>query len=109
MPGADKNSEHWPAEARFAAIVETATLSETEMAEYCRKKGLYPEQLTQWKQAFLRVSSPDNKAALRQNQKEVKQLKRELVRKEKTLAEATAMLVLRKRLRDYYGETDEDD
>ncbi|WJY16285.1 hypothetical protein PCO82_06395 [Pectobacteriaceae bacterium CE90] len=25
MPGADKNSEQWPAEARFAAIVETAT------------------------------------------------------------------------------------
>ncbi|GAB7217022.1 hypothetical protein OS42_36350 [Dickeya oryzae] len=36
--GAEKNSEQWPAEARFAVIVETATLSETEIAEYCRKK-----------------------------------------------------------------------
>ena len=88
VPGADKNSEQWPAEARFAAIVETATLSETEVAEYCRKKGLYPEQLVQWKQCFLQVSSPGDKAALKQSQKENKQLKRELARKEKVLAEA---------------------
>lgn len=55
-------------------------LSETECAQYCRKKGLYPEQISQWKQAFLQVSSPNDKAALRQSQKEVKQLKRELMR-----------------------------
>lgn len=42
VPGADKSSEQWPADARFAVIVETATLSETEVAENCRKKGLYP-------------------------------------------------------------------
>ncbi|WP_416260211.1 hypothetical protein [Gibbsiella quercinecans] len=35
--------------------------------------------------------------------------KRELVRKEKAQAEAAAILVLRKRLQDYYGETDGDD
>lgn len=94
---------------RLAVIIETATLSETELAQYCRKKGLYPEQISQWKQGFLQVSSPNDKAALKQSQKEVKQLKRELVRKEKALAEAAAILVLRKQLRDFYGETDEDD
>ncbi|WJV54334.1 transposase [Prodigiosinella aquatilis] len=109
VPGADKNGEQWSAEARFATIVETATLSEAEVAEYCRKKGLYPEQLTQWKQAFLQTSAPDDKAALKQSQKENKQLKRELARKEKALAEAAAILVLRKKLRDYYGETDGED
>ncbi|ACT07404.1 transposase IS3/IS911 family protein [Dickeya chrysanthemi Ech1591] len=109
VPGAEKNSEQWPAEARFAVIVETATLSETEIAEYCRKKGLYPAQITQWRQAFLQIPSTDDKAALKQSQKENKQLKKELQRKEKALAEAAAILVLRKKLRDYYGETDEDD
>ncbi|HAU3362260.1 TPA: transposase [Salmonella enterica subsp. salamae] len=109
VPGADKNSEQWPAEARFAVIVETATLSETEIAEYCRKKGLYPEQIMRWKQAFLQAPAPDDKAALKQVQKENKQLKKELLRKEKALAEAAAILVLRKKLRDYYGEADEDD
>ncbi|GAB7198704.1 hypothetical protein OS12_01450 [Dickeya oryzae] len=57
----------------------------------------------------MQVSSPGDKAALKQSQKEIKQLKRELARKEKALAEAAAILVLRKQLRDYYGVTDEDD
>ena len=109
VPGADKTTDQWSAEARFAAIVETATFSEAEVAEYCRKKGLYPEQLIQWKQGFLQVSVPVDKAALKQSQKEIKQLKKERVRKEKALAEAAAILVLRKKLRDYYGETDGDD
>lgn len=47
VPGADKNSQPWPAEARLAVIVETATLSETEISEYYRKKGLYPAQIIQ--------------------------------------------------------------
>lgn len=109
MPGAEKNSEQWLAEARLAVIVETATLSETDIAEYCRKKELYPAQIAQWKQAFLQAPSGDDKAALKQSQKENKQLKKELLRKEKALAEAAAILVLRKKLRDDYGETDEDD
>lgn len=109
MPGADKTTDQWSADVRLAVIIETATLSEAELAQYCRKKGLYPEQISQWKQGFLQVSSPNDKVALKQIQKENKQLKRELIRKEKALAEAAAILVLRKQLRDYYGETDEDD
>lgn len=33
VPGNRKNSEQWSAEARFVAIVETATLIEAEIAE----------------------------------------------------------------------------
>lgn len=111
VPGShQKNSEQWSAEARFAVIVETATLSQAEVAEYCRQKGLYPEQITQWKQAFLQAPpAVDDKAALKQSQKRIKQLEKELTRKEKALAEAAAILVLRKKLRDLYGETDGDD
>ena len=78
MSEAEKATNPWSAEVRFAAIVETATLSEAEVVEYCRKKGFYSEQLLQWEQGFLQISYPDNKAALRQCQKENKQLKKEL-------------------------------
>ena len=30
------------AEAKFAVVLETAALSEIELSEYCRRKGLYP-------------------------------------------------------------------
>ncbi|TCL02082.1 transposase [Sodalis ligni] len=45
VPDADKNLEQSPAQARLAVIIETATLSETKLSEYCRRKGLYPEQI----------------------------------------------------------------
>lgn len=58
---------------------------------------------------FLQTAAPEDKAALKQSQKEIKQLKKALIRKKKALAEAAAILVLRKKLTDYYGETDEAD
>nr|NMN90399.1 transposase [Brenneria salicis ATCC 15712 = DSM 30166]NMN91284.1 transposase [Brenneria salicis ATCC 15712 = DSM 30166]NMN92501.1 transposase [Brenneria salicis ATCC 15712 = DSM 30166]RLM27115.1 transcriptional regulator [Brenneria salicis ATCC 15712 = DSM 30166] len=109
VPGANKTTEQWSTEARFAVIVETATLSQTELGEYCRRKGLYPEQIAQWKQDFLQTPQPDTRQSQKQAQKEIKGLKRELARKEKALAEAAALLVLRKKLNGYYGIADEDD
>ncbi|QHQ25100.1 hypothetical protein [Pectobacterium parvum] len=50
MPGADNTTDQWSAEAQLAVIIETATFSEAELAHYCRQKGLYPEQIGQWKQ-----------------------------------------------------------
>ena len=46
-------SDKWSSEEKFAAILETSTLSEVELSEYCRVKGLYPEQIKAWKQAFI--------------------------------------------------------
>lgn len=54
-------------------------------------------------------ASVTDRQALKQSQKENKQLKRELVRKQKALAEAAAILIRRKRLQDYYGEADGED
>lgn len=44
----------------------------------------------------------------RQDQKRIKQLERELRRKDKALTETAALLVLRKKLNDYWGVDDED-
>ena len=46
MPDSDNTPEGWTSKDKFAAVMETATLSEAEIAEYCRQRGLYPEQLT---------------------------------------------------------------
>ncbi len=53
----DKTPVHWSSEEKFAVVVETAALSEVELSEYCRKKGLYPEQVSAWKEACLRAHS----------------------------------------------------
>ena len=45
VSGNGKLAETWPAETKLAVVVETATLSEVELSQYCREKGLYPEQV----------------------------------------------------------------
>lgn len=113
VPGSNKKITQWSAQARFATLVETATLNEAELSEYCRKKGLYPEQLLEWKQSFINHGENPNtadKTLLIQQTKEIKLLKKALNRKEKALAEAAALLVLRKKFNQYYGleEAEED-
>jgi len=89
-------------EDKLAIIIETAPLSEVELGEYCRRKGLYPEQIAGWKKTFIQktttATSKVDREQLRQQDKTIKTLQSELNRKEKALAEAAALLVLEKKL-----------
>lgn len=41
------SSDKWSNEEKFAFVLETSTLSEVELSEYCRSKGLYSGQVNQ--------------------------------------------------------------
>lgn len=45
VPGGETDSERWSTQDKFSIVIETATLSEIELAEYSRSKGLYVEQI----------------------------------------------------------------
>ena len=45
VPGDDINPENWGAQDKLAVVIETAAFNAVEVSEYCRKKGLYPEQV----------------------------------------------------------------
>lgn len=83
MPG-KSSSEDWSAETKLAVVVETMPLTESELTEYCRQKGLFPEQIKCWKEEALTgfVSSREYKRQAKQQVKadkaEIKALKREL-------------------------------
>ena len=78
-------------------------MSETELTEYARKKGLYVEQIKAWKDACMNANGGVAEEAARLNkelkaaERTNKQLQKELDRKEKALAETAALLVLRKK------------
>jgi len=98
------------AEQRFSIVLETVTLSETQLSEYCREKGLYSEQIQQWKQACIDANNDDRTPvtkADKQDKKRIKALEKELHRKEKALAETAALLVLRKKFNALYGLDEE--
>jgi len=115
VPGNEKNADQWSAQAKFAVVVESATLSQSELSEYCRKKGLLVEQIQRWKQAFIDGSLSEaerrkqEQQASKQDKRRIKQLEKELNRKDKALAETAALLVLRKKLNALWGESDSEE
>lgn len=110
VSGSGKLPAHWPAEAKLAVVIETAALSAIEQSQYCREKGLYLEQVKAWRQACLdgqasaMQQSQHERAQSKADKQRIRELERELNRKEKALAEAAALLVLRKKLHALWGE-----
>ena len=99
-----RSSDRWSSEEKFTVVLECATLSEIELGEYCRRKGLYLEQVAMWREACIQgnMKSSDQQKKARSSssadKKRIKQLEQELARKDKALAEAAALLVLGKKL-----------
>ena len=93
---------------KFAVVLETASLNEVELGEYCRKKGLFPHQVATWretcKQAHLPLDAKADRQKLRAQATEIKRLDTELQRKDKALAEAAVLLVLQKKVRTLWEE-----
>ena len=113
-PGTDAQPDDWTTQDKFLIVVETASLNETELAEYARKKGLYIEQIKAWKDACMNANGGIAREAarlnreLKESQKERKKLEKEIQRKDKALAEAAALLVLSKKANAIWGDPEDE-
>ncbi len=113
-PGNGQNSDKWNSQDKFLIVMETFAMNELELAEYCRKKGLYREQIETWKSVCLQANgqafdqSKQLNVQLKEEQKRAKELEKDLQKKEKALAEAAALLLLRKKAQAIWGD-DEDE
>jgi len=110
----EKNNEAHTAEQIFSFVIDTASMSERQLAAYCREKGLYVEQVKEWRATSLQAhqTKPESKykqdSLRRADKKKIKALEKELARKDKALAETAALLVLREKYNALW-ETSEDD
>ena len=113
-PDAGTDAEGWRARDKFAAVVETAAMNESERSEYCRQRGLYPQQLEAWRLACEQANDWDEerqKEQARQSRghvRRIRELERELRRKEKALAETAALLTLSKKARAIWGDGEDE-
>jgi len=104
VPGSNQSSDCWTAEAKVAVVVETAGFSNAELSEYCRKKGLYPEEVQRWKAACIEgnrrevAQRQEARQQSKQDRRRIKALERELRRKDQALAETAALLALKKKI-----------
>lgn len=94
-------------------MVESAALNAAQLGEYCRSRGLYPQQIQAWRAACEQANDWEQERARRARGEEAAQrrriraLERELRHKEKALAEAAALLVLSKKAAAIWGEAED--
>ncbi len=106
-PPKSKRPEDWNAEERLAALQQSYGLLGEDLNAWCREHGLFAHQLEQWKANFCSPNEVyrqrEEVSALRALKVENQSLERELLRKDKALAEAAALLVLQKKFRALLG------
>ena len=89
-------------------------MNENELGEYCRNKGIYLEELKAWKIQCLSANTEIKEDPIKlkelylKEQAKSKELKKDLRRKEKALAETAALLVLRKKAQAIWGDDEEE-
>ena len=93
----------WTAAARLEAVVTTAALPRALRSAWCREQGIYPAELDKWctSATAALIDPQDARAtpqATRHDRKRIKELERELLRKDRALAETAALLVLSKKI-----------
>ena len=99
----------WSAAARLEALIATAALDETARSAWCREHGVYLQELEQWRQSATQaLAEPEelraSPQATRQDRRRIRELERELRRKDKALAETAALLVLSKKVAAIFHE-----
>lgn len=108
-PPPPKRPQDWTALERAQAVLAASQLSDEELGEFLRSQGLHREQLDEWKRALEEaLAQPRRGARASGDAKRIKELEREIARKDKALAETAALLVLKKKMALLWGEEDDD-
>lgn len=103
----EKSPRSYLPKEKYHIVMEAARLSEEDLGGFLRERGLHSEHLTLWDQELremIKDRSDQKDKELKARQKRIRELEKELTRKEKALAEAAALLVLKKKLGDLTEE-----
>jgi transposase-like protein len=108
-----KRPEDWTSEEKLAAVLQAAALSDEQLGTFLRSKGLHETHLQQWRLQMLNGLGKKPVAVKKPNRSradayKIKALEKELKRKDKALAETAALLVLKKKVQQIWGDEDDD-
>lgn len=104
-----RRAKRWTASEKLRVVAAAEHLEGEQLGALLRQEGLHAAQLEEWRAAAEQALDP--RAASRaeaEHERELKELRKELARKDRALAEAAARLVLRKKLAALWGDEDDD-
>ncbi len=106
-----KRPNEWTAENKLKIVLEASSLTDEQLGAFLRNKGLHKTNLDQWRSQML--NGLDNGLSIKKTRqrsadaKRIRALEKELNRKDKALAETAALLVLKKKVQEIWGDEDE--
>jgi transposase len=98
-----KRQQTWTIDEKIRLLAAAATLKGPELSSMLEQQGVLLADLEQWRLAL----GEDARASVATT-KRIRKLERELARKEKALAEAAALLVLKKKVEHLWKDEDDD-
>lgn len=111
LGGMTSKAKQWTAAEKLRVVVAACGLDDAQLGELLRREGLHEATLKQWRAdaeaALGDVPRQRNKQASEEKRR-IKELERELLRKDKALAEVSALLVLKKKMDALLGGEDDD-
>jgi transposase len=94
---------------KIRLLVQVTDLHGEDRGAFLRRHGLHEADLDEWQRALdLALDPAAAKKHNAEEKKKVARLEKELKRKDKALAEAAALLVLRKKAQALWGDEDDD-
>ena len=111
--GGGKTPRRWPAEEKLRVVNEAARLSDEDLGAFLRKEGIHEAQLDEWRgviaeAAKIALGGSRKRAKASPEAKRIRELEKELLRKDRALAEVTALLTLKKKAQQIWGDADDD-
>ena len=111
-PKKPRRPQDWTAEEKLQVVTEASGLSEEALGAFLRQKGLHEAQLEEWRKkaeegARAALSNQGEPKARRGHSRRIRELERELRRKDKALAETAALLILKKKLASLWGDAED--
>ena len=103
-----RRPQDWSAEEKMDAVLEYERLEEEQRGQYLREKGLHTVHIEQWKQSVLAGLKRPKLNKQDPQVKRIKELEKELRRKDKALAETAALLVLKKKAQAIWGDPEDE-
>ena len=104
MAHTPKPAGRWTVERKARVLAEASQLDGEALTAYLEREGAKLAEYEQW-----RLALDEGGGASASTNRRIRQLERELTRKEKALAEAAALLLLKKKVEALYGEDEDDD
>jgi transcriptional regulator with XRE-family HTH domain len=110
-PMTSSKKKQWTGTEKLRVLREAHGLSETDLGALLRREGLHETDLTAWQAAAEAALSPGHRAVTaaeqQRDQRRIHELEREVRRKDAALAETAALLVLKKKVQEIWGDGDD--